>query len=105
MNIMHLAHNSGLADKAQGVVLGSAAVQVVSSYATEITLAITLLSFVVMWFYKHKTSKQDEDYKKELLAIKRGEYSRLLMKEIEKDPKITPEQLTLLKEGLKDIIK
>lgn len=105
MNVMDLIHNSGVADKAQGVVIGSAAVQLISNYATEITLGITLLSFLVMWYYKHKTNKRDEEYKKELLKIKKGDYSRLLIEELERNPNITPPQLTILRDNLEKTLK
>ena len=102
MDLLDLLKYHGVADKAQGVVFGSAAVQIISNYATEITLAITFLSFVVMWFYKHRTSAQDKKYKQELLRIKKGEYSKYMMRVLKENSEISPEQLFKIQKDIEN---
>ena len=70
MDLLEMVDYHAIVDKAQGVMLGSAAVQILADYATEITLGITFFSFLVMWFYKHRSNKQDQEYKRELIRIK-----------------------------------
>ena len=102
MDLLDLLRYHGVADKAQGVMLGSAAVQVISNYATEITLAITFLSFIIMWFYKHKTSELDRAYKHELLRIKKGEYSKYMIRVLKENSEISPKQLLKIQKDIDD---
>ncbi|MEK0324565.1 MAG: hypothetical protein QQN63_02580 [Nitrosopumilus sp.] len=102
MDLLDLLKSHAVADKAQGVIFGSAAVQVISNYATEITLAITFVSFIIMWFYKHKTSERDKAYKHELLRIKKGEYSKYMMRVLKENSEISPEQLLKIQKDIED---
>ena len=102
MELLELLKSHAVADKAQGVIFGSAAVQVISNYATEITLAITLGSFIIMWFYKHRSSERDKAYKHELLRIKKGEYSKYMLRVIKENTTIGSEELLRIQKDIED---
>ena len=100
MDLLEMVDYHAIVDKAQGVMLGSAAVQILADYATEITLGITFFSFLIMWFYKHRSNKQDQEYKRELLRIKKGRHLEWVLTALEDHPEISAEQFLKIKKDL-----